>query len=142
MTQAINPKIENIENTENIDEMRQHVVQLCQPLLDTMDCVLVTLGKHGLMVVRRGDNSKSFPLAPWNRDLSKSEAVSASYYPAAEIDEIISVSGAGDCLAAGFITGLLKGWSQEKCAALGLKAAECSLKHSPAVPNALSHLIH
>ena len=50
MTQAINPKIENIENTENIDEMRQHVVQLCQPLLDTMDCVLVTLGKHGLMV--------------------------------------------------------------------------------------------
>jgi len=41
-------------------------------------------------------------------------------------------------LAAGFIAGLLKGWPQDECVQLALRSAQCSLRSTPAVPEALA----
>jgi len=67
-----------------------------------------------------------------DRDGEKGEssipAFSLLHFPSPEIPqtEIKSVSGAGDCLNAGFISGLLKGLNLEEC---GLGGTECA-KHS------------
>ncbi len=45
-------------------------------------------------------------------------------------------------LAAGFIAGVLNGWKQDECAQLGMRAAKCSIQHSPAVPSTLSEILN
>jgi sugar/nucleoside kinase (ribokinase family) len=49
--------------------------------------------------------------------------------------EIRSVSGAGDCLNAGFISGLLQGLSLKECALKGTACARESLKSILNVPS-------
>ena len=50
----------------------------------------------------------------------------------------MSVSGAGDCLAAGFIAGLLKGYDNITSVNMGLKSARLSLQSFYTVPESLS----
>ena len=50
----------------------------------------------------------------------------------------VSVSGCGDCLAAGIIVGILDGLDEANCILFGLKAAAISLKSFEAVPSTLS----
>ncbi|XP_045028924.1 uncharacterized protein LOC116921268 isoform X2 [Daphnia magna] len=123
---------------QTIEEIQDPLTKLCIPLLDTAQCIMVTLGKLGMMIVRRGAKADRLPVAPWQHQ--PNDEITATYYSAPTVDHIVSVSGAGDCLAAGFITGIINGWEQDKCAAFGLQAAACSLRHSPAVPAALSNL--
>lgn len=117
MVQFANPKMEVGRHIQDIKEIREHAAELCRPLLQTMDCVLITLGEHGFMVfqlkfhslsiipdlsfnicqvVRRGDSGSKFPLAPRNHHSVNSEITSVSYYPAPKVDKVVSVSGAGD----------------------------------------------
>ena len=54
--------------------------------------------------------------------------------------EVVSVSGCGDCLAAGIITGILRGWKESSCVSLGLHAAKESLISYETVPTTLISL--
>lgn len=51
-----------------------------------------------------------------------------------------SVSGCGDCLAAGIITGILRGLGEESCVNIGLEAAAISLESLETVPETLARL--
>ncbi|KAF8792256.1 hypothetical protein HNY73_003876 [Argiope bruennichi] len=62
----------------------------------------------------------------------------AIYYPTPKPEKIVSVSGAGDCFAAGMIGSILKGLQQEECIRSGQKAALLSLASHFAVPNSIS----
>lgn len=55
-------------------------------------------------------------------------------------DRIVSVSGSGDCLAAGMICGILRGLDEQSCVSLALKAAALSLKSHKTVPSTLASL--
>ena len=39
------------QKLHNIEEIRKPVTESCRPLLETMNCIMVTLGQHGMMVV-------------------------------------------------------------------------------------------
>ena len=51
---------------------------------------------------------------------------------------IQSVSGAGDCLSAGFIAGILTGQNNHEAMKIGLKAARLSLLSMDTVPDTLT----
>jgi sugar/nucleoside kinase (ribokinase family) len=59
------------------------------------------------------------------------------YSPLSFDGKIANVSGCGDCLAAGIITGMLRGWKESDCITLGLRAANQSLTSYETVPNIL-----
>ena len=50
----------------------------------------------------------------------------------------LSVSGAGDCLSAGFIAGILNGKDHNEALLMGLKAARLSLLSMDTVPESLN----
>ncbi|XP_060572459.1 uncharacterized protein LOC132730522 [Ruditapes philippinarum] len=64
------------------------------------------------------------------------------HYPATSGDQqhtdIVSVSGAGDCLVAAFVAKLLDGEDMDYCIRAGLLAGQVSLKSSQAVPSTLT----
>lgn len=76
--------------------------------------------------------------------IEKEDIQSHLYNPLSQIEKIPvhqnSVSGCGDCLAAGIIVGILNKFSETECISLGLKAAAISLKSFEAVPQQLSTL--
>lgn len=50
-----------------------------------------------LKMVRRGGKNDKLPLAPWNIDhYTALDEITCSYYPAPVVDNVVSVSGAGD----------------------------------------------
>ena len=83
--------------------------------------LVITLGKHGALLMQP------------NGSTCHMESLVGS-------NEIISASGAGDCLAAAFIYGLLQGQSPQNSLRLGLKAAKLSLAAIETVPQTLSTL--
>lgn len=81
------------------------------------------------------------PFLDENNTLIESSAVHSRLYSSVNVDEeIANVSGCGDCLAAGIITGILKGWKESSCILLGLHAAKQSLISYETVPQTLRSL--
>ena len=85
--------------------------------------LVITLGKHGAFLME-----------------AKSGATCHLPSQVGGQDDIVSASGAGDCLAAAFISGLLQGQSPQNALRLGLKAAKLSLAAIETVPQTLSKL--
>jgi len=104
-----------------------------------LSVVLVTLSECGVIVVRRGQPTDPLP-RKGSLSSSSGSSVSGVWYPGQPCspDSVVSVSGAGDCLTAGFITGLLHGESQECAISLGLQAASLSCGVAAAVPDILT----
>ena len=62
-------------------------------------------------------------------------------FKGAEVSEVTSVSGAGDCFISAFMSGiLLKGLDQETAVEVGFEAARCSLASFKPVPSAVNGL--
>ena len=104
--------------------------------------ILVTLSEHGVVLVRRGGPEDPLPtkssLTQGARMMGAE--VSGVWYPCTEpCTSVVSVSGAGDCLTAGFITGVLQGSDQATAVSAGLQAARISCSVSAAVPETLRH---
>lgn len=176
--------LNEINLNKTIEEIEGPLIEACRPLLDTMQLVMITLGKLGMTVnkrihkgvefidsnpnhlkkklfsdrkTRKQDKYVTFgsmatPTKWRNYGHLLSCTCSGTYSECVRsrrlvielinrnnhklIDSVLNCS-----LAAGFISGILKGWDQDKCAALGLRAAACSLQNSPAVPNSISDLL-
>jgi len=100
--------------------------------------VLVTLSECGVVLVRRG--SHTTPL-PTKENMCYGAGTSAVWYPCTSpCTSVVSVSGAGDCLSAGFISGVLRGQDQAAAVSAGLQAAKVSCGVSAAVPNRLGDI--
>ena len=64
--------------------------------------------------------------------------MSGVWYPCHDpATHLVSVSGAGDCLTAGFIAALLRGLDQAAAVSVGMQAAKLSCGVSAAVPDNL-----
>merc|ERR1712025_42811 len=97
--------------------------------------MLVTLSDCGVVLVRRGNHTSPLPS---KNNMEYGPGVSAIWYPCTSpCTSIVSVSGAGDCLTAGFIAGMLQGLNQAKSVSVGMQAAKISCGVSAAVPDIL-----
>ena len=98
-----------------------------------LQVVLVTLSECGVLLVRRG--SPRHPLPARGR-LAGGPGLSAVWYPCHDpATRVVSVSGAGDCLTAGFISSVLRGLDQATAVSAGMQAAKLSCGVSAAVPD-------
>uniref|UniRef100_A0A1I8NUG8 Carbohydrate kinase PfkB domain-containing protein n=1 Tax=Stomoxys calcitrans TaxID=35570 RepID=A0A1I8NUG8_STOCA len=113
----------------------------CKDLLKLIeknfDCIVVTLGAHGVLVNMRGSSfahrffntkSHSYTAPPSKIEFRR------RFYKAPTVSNISNVSGAGDSFSGGFITGLLRGFSVDESISFGFVAATSALQSESAVP--------
>lgn len=127
-------------NMENAEDVAPLVAKAAAKLVEHygLSVVMVTMSELGVLLVRRGEPTDPLPLSG-QPAASAGAPVSAMWYRGAPCPpaEIVSVSGAGDCLAAGFIAAVLRGCGQAAAVGAGLEAARQSCRVSAAVPGAL-----
>uniref|UniRef100_S4RLC5 Zgc:136858 n=1 Tax=Petromyzon marinus TaxID=7757 RepID=S4RLC5_PETMA len=109
---------------------------LCRPLLRHLALVLVTMGRHGVLLASRPGVATVDVAVSVERPRAVMRCV---HYPALPVcaGDILSVSGAGDSLVAGVIAGLLTQRDLDSCVRMGLIAASISLRCHDAVPPSL-----
>ena len=109
-------------NEHNLEDVVNECTELAKQIKakTSISTLLVTIGEHGVLVFEGQNQVQHFKT-----------------HQAPE-ENVVSVSGAGDCLAAGFISGLLKGHDTTTSVEFGLRAASLSLKNTFTVPNELS----
>ncbi|XP_043476485.1 pseudouridine-metabolizing bifunctional protein C1861.05 [Leptopilina heterotoma] len=128
------------------DEFKTYeaVKHVAENLAKIVPVVITTLGSLGVMVSRKAAGNRAF--YDERGELIYDEDIQSRLYkPHLQLDNIpevhqSSVSGCGDCLAAGIIVGILNKFSEAECISLGLKAAAISLRSFEAVPQQLSTL--
>merc|ERR1719431_966004 len=102
------PLIKPISPSTAADQV-QKVASAAAVLLShyKLGVVLVTLSDSGVVLVRRGCHSTPLPS---KHNMEYGPVVSAVWYPCSSpCTSVVSVSGAGDCLTAGFVAGMLQG---------------------------------
>lgn len=86
------------------------------------------------------------PFYDENGELIVNSSVASRLYPVIndteKSNEILSVSGCGDCLTAGIIYGIHKNLDEINCVSIALKAAALSLRSFDTVPQTLAMLSH
>ncbi|XP_039295710.1 pseudouridine-metabolizing bifunctional protein C1861.05 [Nilaparvata lugens] len=103
------------------DEIIDASFKMAALLAEHIETVMVTLGQHGVMMVGRE---------------SATSTITGRYYSLSSdlrLD-IASVSGAGDCCAAGYIRGWLTGLPESSCMSLAFASAVDSLHCFDTVP--------
>lgn len=136
------PGSKDLADIEDINPMTlTQLAELSVRLLDHygLSVLLLTLSKEGVLLTRRGNLSDPLPTKyKLNKARQGYSRYSSVHYPGTPAQHVVSVSGAGDCLTAGFITGVLQGKQQGQCVAAGMQAAKMSCGVSAAVPTKLS----
>lgn len=126
-------------DTDTPEVMAEQLVQQAE-----VPVIITTLGARGVLVTRRSSSQEEPFLDEQSNLVETCSRIESRLYPALEVvnekEEIKSVSGCGDCLAAGIIIGLLRGWSESSCVYLGLNAARESLFSYQSVPDSLKSL--
>lgn len=97
------------------------IIELCKIVSDVVDILVVTLGPKGIVTSRRTAKG----------DLEM------RLYPVKEINNIVNVSGAGDCFASSFINGVLTNSVEPKCIAIGYQSATQALLSKTTIPQNL-----
>lgn len=106
----------------------------------SLRAIMITMGNHGFVIVRRSHPGKED--IPLLETPSPDAGVVGLHFPPPPLPKgsIVSVSGAGDCLASGFLMGVVKGDTVRACAAAANMAAACSLRSISTVPAELASL--
>ncbi|XP_071278590.1 uncharacterized protein [Agelaius tricolor] len=117
------------ELPSRLEDVVQAAVALACPLLAHLQCVVVTLGAHGVLLCGRSLGG-SISLHPGAHKQAAAARLCAAHYPAIPIsrEEIVNVSGAGDSLMAGILAGVLAKHDTGTCVRMGLLAASLSLR--------------
>ena len=98
-------------------------------VLSVIPVLLVSLGKNGTLIVKRGKGQNSL-LTRITEEFDE-ENISATHYPLVHVNKkVASVSGAGDCWISAFLTSLKKGYTQDQAVHAGNQAASMSLDHT------------
>ncbi|XP_075998065.1 uncharacterized protein LOC142991814 [Genypterus blacodes] len=110
----------------SLDEVLNLALALSRPLLEHLQCLVVTLGANGVLLCGEHD-AGSVNLQP--RKQKRRGQLCALHYPALAVttEETMNVSGAGDSLAGGLIAGIVQGRDTDSCVQMGLLAARLSL---------------
>ena len=105
------------------DKVLHEALTDCRTLFEAtkLEMIVVTLGERGVAIAMR-DGTLTF-------------------YEAEAVDDVTSVSGAGDCFISAFMTALVvRGVGQEAAVAAGFEAARCSLASYLPVPSSVSDI--
>ncbi|XP_040565437.1 uncharacterized protein [Lepeophtheirus salmonis] len=126
----------------NLKDKLNNCIDLCQGILTHVEVIMVTLAENGILLVRRGSSNDPLPLFNNPNVLNPgSFPISAKHYPVLSApSHILSSSGAGDCLIAGFMASVLKNNHQDKAIGVGMQLARQSLEQVCAVPKTFQHL--
>ncbi len=124
----------------------ESVAAMAATLLRHLQVVVVTMGEGGVLVVRRGSRDDPLPLhndPDPVEDEEEMPALSARHYPSEKKKRkggrrVTSVNGAGDCLAAAFLSAALRRRPQDCAVSAGLQAARTCMAVGKAVPHDLS----
>ncbi|XP_030815998.1 uncharacterized protein LOC115910191 isoform X3 [Camarhynchus parvulus] len=125
------------ELPSRLEDVVQAAVALACPLLAHLQCVVVTLGAHGVLLCGRSLGG-SISLHPGAHKQAAAARLCAAHYPAIPVsrEEIVNVSGAGDSLMAGILAGVLAKHDTGTCVRMGLLAASLSLRsYEPISPD-------
>eukprot|EP00105_Crassostrea_gigas_P002134 XP_011414561.1 PREDICTED: pseudouridine-metabolizing bifunctional protein C1861.05 [Crassostrea gigas] len=120
-----------------LNSLLMECILMCKVVTLHIPTVLVTLGKHGLALCQRhlaGTPNRGIPI-------KDGSYLTVDLYPVPKSKEpakIISVSGAGDCLASAVISGFTRGRDLDLGIKQGLVAAQLSLTSHHAVPPSFS----
>ncbi|XP_072001353.1 uncharacterized protein [Engystomops pustulosus] len=119
--------VEDMDIPCRLEDIVDTAISLSLPLLESIQCVIVTLGAQGVLLC--GHRRAGTVSLRVNDKVSRDD-LCAVHYPAAPIppEEIINVSGAGDSLMAGLLTGILAEYDTDTCVRMGLLAARLSLR--------------
>ncbi|GFS26105.1 pseudouridine-metabolizing bifunctional protein C1861.05-like [Elysia marginata] len=131
------PAAENVslvEEPTEISEVLRVCVGMCRDLVQHIPVVVVTLGHHGVLLCHNLGPNAQHLLQALNTTGSAASFHAVHYPLLRETTEIVSVSGAGDCLAASLLSAMLVGHPIDECVRLSLAAAELSLASHIAVP--------
>ncbi|XP_019370953.1 PREDICTED: uncharacterized protein LOC109296156 isoform X2 [Gavialis gangeticus] len=111
-----------------LEDVVRTAMTLACPLLTQLCCVVVTLGPHGVLLCGRSMGG-SVSLHPGPHTQNAAGQLCAAHYPAVPVsgEEIVNVSGAGDSLIGGIISGLLAGYDTDTCIRMGLLSASFSI---------------
>ncbi|XP_048463358.1 uncharacterized protein zgc:136858 isoform X1 [Rhincodon typus] len=122
-----------------MDDVIGVALDMSQPLLKHLQCVIVTLDHQGVLLCGRNEEGTIF-LQPKKAPKIVPGKVCAIHYPAIAIEpeKVLNVSGAGDSLAAGIIAGILTQQETHTCIRMGLLAASYSLKSQEAISTSIS----
>ncbi|XP_051639974.1 uncharacterized protein LOC127469544 isoform X4 [Manacus candei] len=117
------------ELPSRLEDVVQTAVALACPLLAHLQCVVVTLGTHGILLCGKSLGG-SVLLCPGAHEQTAAASLCAAHYPTIPIsrEEIVNVSGAGDSLMAGILAGMLAKHDTDTCVQMGLLAASLSLR--------------
>ncbi|KYM80311.1 hypothetical protein ALC53_09405 [Atta colombica] len=131
----------NIPVSESMDLMATKSV--AEQLIEHVPVVITTLGAQGVLVTRKALQNE--PFYDECGELIADSSVASRLYPAVDgaekANEILSVSGCGDCLTAGIIYGIHKNLDEIGCISVALKAASLSLRSFDAVPRTLRDVL-
>ncbi|CAH1961642.1 unnamed protein product [Acanthoscelides obtectus] len=128
--------LESTTNQNNFSNAVEEAVYYTKKLLTYVDNVIITMGKHGVMVGRkRGSALDEFLNIPQTPASESPQQI--RHYKSPDVSHIESVSGAGDCFASGFIAALLAGKSENICVSVGFAAAKMALQTRSPVPDKL-----
>ncbi|XP_015585778.1 uncharacterized protein LOC107263278 isoform X2 [Cephus cinctus] len=118
------------------------IKEIGEQLVESIPVIIITLGSRGVLVARRSMGTELFYDS--QRKIIESSIIQSRLYPpfidSNVLDSPVSVSGCGDCLAAGIIAGMYQGLTEAECVKLGLKAAAISLHSIHPVPSKISTL--
>ncbi|XP_016306584.1 pseudouridine-metabolizing bifunctional protein C1861.05 isoform X1 [Sinocyclocheilus anshuiensis] len=114
------------ELPRSLEDVLGCVPALSRPLLEHLNCVVVTLGALGVMVCGEHD-AGTVNLQPQKQKLKV--RLCAVHYPALAMSskETVNVSGAGDSFAGAMMVGILQRLDTDSCVRMGLLAARTSL---------------
>lgn len=135
---ATGVSFDEISHLQKRNEVLEFTSEMCRAILPHVDTILLTLGHHGVVVV-----TKNSPMRVFFREgdcpsyAPTLGSASGRFYPAEMIPNIVSVSGAGDSFASGFIAAMLRGKNESVCVSVGFEAAKLTLESSKSVPDHL-----
>uniref|UniRef100_A0A1I8PQD8 Carbohydrate kinase PfkB domain-containing protein n=1 Tax=Stomoxys calcitrans TaxID=35570 RepID=A0A1I8PQD8_STOCA len=132
-----------IPDFDSFEKLLASVQSLLHVIHDRFDCIVVTLGQHGVVLsLKACIDPYKCGLFLNNRYVlglvgtTKNAIHRIIFFPTPfVVKRVVNVSGAGDSFAGGFISGLLKEYTVTQSIALGFMAASKALQTAAAVPH-------
>lgn len=101
-----------------------------------VECILVTLGANGILVIRRdtGESRYFNDAGAYIKPSAQSARVQSRFYRVQPVSNVVNVSGAGDSFTTGFLAAMIRAKSEEVCVSVGRESAKAALLSHSAVP--------
>ncbi|KAI2798679.1 hypothetical protein BLOT_010655, partial [Blomia tropicalis] len=134
--------IQHMDRNEIIDSAIYHG-KLLMEKIDSIYGVLVTIGQHGIVYISYDSNlDSSIDFGP-NSSLfeRKSSEIKTVHIDSPKIDNIVNLSGAGDCLVGAIIYGLIQEKTIRQSFEMGLDAARMSIQSIDTVPTNIVQIL-